>query len=140
MTINAIVRKHWRGLKDRDAVRAALEVLESAHWLRLIPQGAGPAGGQPTDKVELSPLALPSLQQRPLNDWTLSAAEQAAPPARPWLDRLRQLRQPPPDIGVTHHGVRCALITAGYDTVFDGEDDDLLGLDAWLPAVARKAA
>lgn len=31
MTINGIARKNWRGLKNRESIRAALEVLAAAH-------------------------------------------------------------------------------------------------------------
>jgi putative DNA primase/helicase len=50
-----IYQKRWRGLNEPEMVKAALTVLEKASWVRSLAAKAGPKGGRPSDRYQLSP-------------------------------------------------------------------------------------
>jgi len=48
-TARDIHRRKWAGLSDRDAVGAALDVLETTNHVQTVPGGPGPQGGRPSE-------------------------------------------------------------------------------------------
>jgi len=51
-TAREVARKHWRGLRTRAQVDAAIERLEAAHWIRSVTRQHG---GRPTTVYEVNP-------------------------------------------------------------------------------------
>jgi hypothetical protein len=54
-TVREVLRRHWTGLNDAEAVAAALEWLEIENWVRVVRGPSGSAGGRPTVRYELHP-------------------------------------------------------------------------------------
>lgn len=57
ITARTIYRKGWTGLATPADVEAALQLLESHHWLAALPAPKNPAGGRPTEEYQMHPEA-----------------------------------------------------------------------------------
>jgi hypothetical protein len=54
-TVREVLKKDWSGLKNREVVRALLQELEDARWVRREPVQASESGGRPAERYLVNP-------------------------------------------------------------------------------------